>query len=401
MTARPTWLPDAAVGLIVLTFGLWEVLDRNGFMYGAGSDVLADGFTPLLLVVTMAVAAGLHRLSPGFALALVWLAGAVLVMGGAEVRYVMFAGVIVAYGTARWGSPAVLWLSGLSIPLGAVLAGYYVYANGVSFASDFLSDLMRATSGGGGFDITRGVLGFIGFLVLALPWLSGIVFRVRAQARRAREHELEAVASKEQAEQIATVRAEQTRMAHDVHDVVGHSLAVILAQAESAQFLPDEDPARLKETMANIAVSARQSLRDVRQVLSATEVAPQQDGGLDRLVDGVRAAGNDVQSTVVGTPRPLPPDIDAVAYRTLQEMLTNAIKHGVRGQQVTVLRHWAEDLTLAVQNAATGETGPDGLGLPGMRMRLESVGGRLDVRHEEGSYTATAKIPLRHGMLTE
>jgi len=175
---------------------------------------------------------------------------------------------------------------------------------------------------------------------------------------------------------------------------------VILAQAESAQFLPEDDVSAMKQTMANIALSARQSLRDVRQVLSATEVQAQQEGGLDKLVEGLRAAGNDVQSTVVGTPRPLPPEIDAVAYRTLQEMLTNALKHGVRGEQVTVLRHWADGLTVAVENkAAPGAAAEDGLGLSGMRMRLESVGGRLDVRHEEDTYTATAWLPLRHGML--
>jgi signal transduction histidine kinase len=156
----------------------------------------------------------------------------------------------------------------------------------------------------------------------------------------------------------------------------------------------------MKETMANIAISARQSLRDVRQVLSPTEAPEQQDGGLDKLVEGVRAAGNEVKSTVVGTPRPLPPEIDAVAYRTLQEMLTNAIKHGVRGDEVTVLRHWADELTIAVQNTTSASPAdPAGLGLTGMRMRLESIGGRLDVRTEDGTFTATAWLPLRHGML--
>lgn len=383
---------------MVMVFGIAEVLSRNGDYYGGGFTP-AHVATWLVIVLCIGVAAGLHRLAPGIALGLVWLGCSIQLLSGTDILYTQLGALVVSFGCARWGSTAVVWLSGISIPLGSLLAAVWVMNNGTGFGTIIFDELFRA-SRATGIDITRGALGLVGFLALAVPWMAGLLFRVREQARRSREHEIEAVASKEQAEEIAAVRAEQTRMAHDVHDVVGHSLAVILAQAESAQFLPDDDPERMKETMSNIAVSARQSLRDVRQVLSATEVPGQQDLGLDKLVEGVRAAGNEVQSTVVGTPRPLPPEIDAVAYRTLQEMLTNALKHGVRGEPVTVLRHWSDELTIAVQNTtAATEATDSGLGLAGMRMRLESIGGRLDVRLEAGSYTATAWLPLRHGML--
>jgi signal transduction histidine kinase len=394
MTTRPTWLQDAALGLVVTAFGLWEAFARAGYTWGA-SNGHADR---IVIALAFGVAVGLHRLAPGAALSVVWLACIFQVLSRTDIMYVELAATIVAFGAARWGSTAVVWLSALSIPLGAVLAVAWVLGHGTAFG-DILFDQVFRASRLTGIDIGPGLLGFIGLLILALPWLAGMVFRVREQAVRSREQERVAVASKEQAEEIAALRAEQTRMAHDVHDVVGHSLAVILAQAESAQFLPDDDPDKMKTTMANIATSARQSLRDVRQVLSATETQPTQDGGLDKLIEGVRAAGNEVRSTVIGTPRPLPPEIDAVAYRTLQEMLTNAIKHGVRGETVTVMRHWAEELTIAVQNPATAAPGEGGLGLAGMRLRLESVGGRLDVRRDEGSFTATAWLPLRHGML--
>ena len=108
----------------------------------------------------------------------------------------------------------------------------------------------------------------------------------------------------DQAEEIARLRGEQTRLARDVHDVVGHSLAVILAQAESAQFRSDSDTAAVRATLENIAVSARQSLREVRQVLSSTDdtatVSVVPTGSLDALVEGVQAAGNEVHSIVVG-----------------------------------------------------------------------------------------------------
>ena len=129
------------------------------------------------------------------------------------------------------------------------------------------------------------------------------------------------------------MRAEQARLARDVHDVVGHSLTVILAQAESVQFMPDDDIERIRAALANIATSARQSLGDVRQVLSPRR--PQRRrrrrrASLDSLVEGVRSAGHEVTRPWSGSPRPLPPELDVVAFRVLQEMLTNALKHGRR-----------------------------------------------------------------------
>ena len=256
--------------MVVLAFGGWEVLDRNAKYFGAGSVETGAVVAGLLIVIFFAAAVGLHRLLPGIALALVWVACLVQLMSGTDVLYTQLAAVVVAFGCARWGSTPVVWLSGLSIPAGALIGAAWVLNHGTAFGNVFFDDVFRA-SRATGIDVTRGALGFLGFLLLAVPWLAGIVFRVREQAQRSREHEMEALATAHQAEEIAAIRAQQTRLAHDVHDVVGHSLAVILAQAESAQFLPDDDPEKMKQTMANIAVSARESLRDVRQVLSPAD----------------------------------------------------------------------------------------------------------------------------------
>jgi signal transduction histidine kinase len=128
-------------------------------------------------------------------------------------------------------------------------------------------------------------------------------------------------------------------------------------------------------------------------------------------VDGVVAAGNDIRSTVTGIPRPLPPELDVVAFRILQEMLTNALKHGRRGEPITVERRWGnDDLRIMVHNVvaddAAGDPSPgstsdpgEGIGQLGMRRRLESVGGRLEVAQratDHGrTFTATAWVPLR------
>jgi signal transduction histidine kinase len=255
----------------------------------------------------------------------------------------------------------------------------------------------------------------IGAALLGVPWMAGMVLRVTARARTtadiASADVARAEADRMQARQIARLREDQAQLARDVHDVVGHSLAVILAQAESGQYLSDGDPAALKTTLANIATSARTSLQSVRQVLSAT-----QDGAtvstpdMDSLLEGLRMSGYEVVCTRSGMPRPVPPELQLVAFRVLQEMVTNAMKHGRRDRPIVVDRRWpdgtGEDtLRISVRNAAVADCAarpPDwtaGHGLTGMRHRLRPVGGRLDVDRRvvagEPTFTVTSWIPLR------
>ncbi|MBE1609661.1 sensor histidine kinase [Actinopolymorpha pittospori] len=406
------WLPDVAVAAVVAFFGLFEISALRSY----------EGPRPQAFVTLgMSVAAGLCRRFPSAALALLWAMCGVQLLWGIQVMFVQFAVGVVAFGTARWGSAATLWLSGLSIPAATMIV---IVDAQVLGRFNGLGHLLSNPI------LVRGVreLGFtfpvavasIGMLTLGTPWLAGLAFRFGDRARESRASQMaaeevaaQAVRDSTQAQEIARLRDEQTRLARDVHDVVGHSLAVILAQAESAQYLDAADPQALKSTMANIATAARSSLRDVRHVLSDTTQPAAVPGGLDKVVDGVRMSGHEVVSTEVGTRRPLPPELEVVAFRVLQEMLTNAIKHGRRDQPVLIERRWEDELRIEVRNAI-GE--PDALdaaqpiggqGLEGMRRRLESVGGRLHVRREQEPqrgqgglgpmFTATAWVPVRAG----
>ncbi len=402
------WAPDIALGVAVLVMGLLEI--------GWGSSYPApDGLLLLVLVGTVA-AVGLSRREPGVALAIVWVVCGLQVLTATPTLLTQLSIAWVAFATARWGSNLTVWLSGLSIPAAGVVGVSFVVLTRFAWVAvpDY-SNLLDAAYAFGTWQVGAVLLGM---LVLAAPWLLGLALRFGARARdsqasqqAAEEDAAVAQVRTTQAQEIAQLREEQARMARDVHDVVGHSLAVILAQAESAQYLPDGDPAALKKTMSTIATSARSSLQDVRQVLTTTQQSGARPGGLDSLVDGVRTSGHDVVSTVVGTPRPLPPELETVAFRVLQEMLTNAIKHGSRNAPVTVERHWEGDLRLEVRNgvdisgddtapiAARDPSASPGQGLEGMRRRLDSVGGRLDVRRRDetsgSTFTATAWVPLR------
>ncbi|NPC97184.1 sensor histidine kinase [Nocardioides sp. zg-DK7169] len=418
------WAPDLAVGALAVLVGMLEVLGTE--IYPEESRTVLT-----LYVLGFAAAAGLSRHAPAIALALVWLLGVAQVVTETRMLLVELAVMLVAFGCARWGRPATVWASALSIPVGGLvvfLVAVWFADSGVVYTvlRNYQGPLELAYSLG---DTWQVAIALVVLAVLAVPWLAGLALRFLARARDSRASQVVAedeaamaVREREQAEEIARLRDEQTRLARDVHDVVGHSLAVILAQAESAQYLPDADTTALKQTMSTIATSARSSLQDVRQVLTSTQAPVAAPGGLDELVEGVRAAGHDVVATEVGVPRPMPPELETVAFRVLQEMLTNAIRHGRRDTPVQVERHWDGELRIEVRNSIAvaagvpdedltrpiGAVDPDaappaapgaGRGLEGMRRRLEAVGGRLDVRRREEAggptFTATAWVPTR------
>ena len=400
-------IPDLALGLGLGVFALAEALraaapyrDAPTVDFGDPKDYWTTLINSLVVGWGMAAAAGLHRRAPGVALLLVWLAGGFQLIFGVDILLTELAVMVVAFGCARWGNTAVVWASGASIPIGALAAMVFIRSHGLGFSPNIgtiLYALRNRIWPTGSTAVTAWLLvAVVGAFLLVVPWLVGLLLRARATAGEREVARQIAVREAEQAQEIAHLREQQASLARDVHDVVGHSLAVILAQAESAQFRKETDTEALKQSMRDIATSARSSLQDVRQVLSGgADATTQATGGLDSLIDGVRASGHEVRAEVTGTPQPLPPELDVVAYRVLQEMLTNAIKHGRRDTPLTVRREWGDGLLIEVSNATDGPAHEAGQGLIGMRRRLDAVAGRLDVRREGEVFLASARIPVR------
>ncbi|HEX5201211.1 MAG TPA: histidine kinase [Actinoplanes sp.] len=341
-----------------------------------------------LVVLGTAAAVALIRRAPAVSLALAWLIPICQVLAGTAFLFTQIAVLAVAFGVARWGGRLTLWVSGLSIPAGSAVAVILLQAHGVRINLPVASwQLIAGAVHGLGIGWRIGVA-LVFMALLGAPWLAGVALRTADRARAELDH---AARERARAEETARIRDAQTRLARDVHDVVGHSLAVILAQAESGQYLPDDDPAALKSALATIATSARTSLREVRDVLSATR-DPADD--LDKLIDNVRTGGHEVVSGQDGTPLSMGEQGQVAAYRVLQEMLTNAIRHGRRDSPVIVRRSWVDDtLVIQVRNAAGGGAEGTGSGLDGMRERLAAVGGTLDTGRREDVFVATARIP--------
>jgi len=191
-------------------------------------------------------------------------------------------------------------------------------------------------------DDTSGAIGdFVGnysfpvVVLVGIPWLAGRALRSRRLHADVLEDRAEAL-ERESAERArAAVAEERLRIARELHDVVGHSLGVIVVQAgaERATLAPGQETTR--ETLATIERTGREALGEMRRLLDMMRrddeqvaLAPQPSlVHLDALVEKVRRAGLPIELLVEGEPAPLPSGVDLSAYRIVQEALTNALKH--------------------------------------------------------------------------
>jgi signal transduction histidine kinase len=243
------------------------------------------------------------------------------------------------------------------------------------------------------------------FAVIA--WVAGRAVRVRSQLTE-ELHEAAARAEEEHEAELARAAAdERRRIAREMHDVVAHSVSVMVVQAGGARRILSRDPGRAIEAAANIEETGRAALVEMRRLLgmlgSGEEGAraPQPTlAELEALVRRSREAGLPVALTVEGVPRTLPAGIDLAAYRVLQEGLTNAMRHA-DGTQTDVTVRWADDaLELLVADrghgaSAAAAAGGGGHGLIGMRERVRLYGGELWTGPRTGGgFEIRARIPL-------
>lgn len=222
---------------------------------------------------------------------------------------------------------------------------------------------------------------------LVVPWSVGALVQVRAAATRRTRRELIARGALE----------ERMRVAQEVHDVAGHGFSAVAMQAGVALVVFDEQPAQARESIEAIRATSTQALTDLRQLLDAFEHRPEGLAELSTLVSGIRAAGVSVQLSVTATA--VPDDIGRVAYRVVQEALTNVLRHA--GQATADVRVEAGESALLVEvedDGAGSAEGGAGRGLRGMRARVEAAGGTLETTSAPGrGFRVTARLPLAGG----
>jgi signal transduction histidine kinase len=216
----------------------------------------------------------------------------------------------------------------------------------------------------------------------------------------------------EQARRAAT--EERLRMARDLHDGVGHGLAVIAMQAGVALHVLERDPTAARRSLEAIRDTSKESLDALRAELvrlspagvDAPPLAPR-NGLADLPVLADRIAAGGVEVVLAGAARPVSPEVDAVAYVVVQESLTNVLRHADATRAEVTLRHDGATLEVVVtdngrvtDDGATndGPTAASGMGIPGMRARVVALGGSLDAGPADGGgFRVRAELPLDAG----
>ncbi|MFI7323682.1 sensor histidine kinase [Streptomyces rubiginosohelvolus] len=246
------------------------------------------------------------------------------------------------------------------------------------------------------------LLPILGAVVLVI----GAAVRERGEATR-RLAEQETISEAERAQR--TLLEERTRIARELHDVVAHHMSVITVQADSAPYRISGLSEPAQEEFASIAAAARESLGEMRRLLSVlrsdgTEGDRAPQPGLDRLQQLVEAtvrAGLPVELSLAADLGEVPSAVDLSAYRIVQEALANVVRHAPGARTQVSVRAAAGHLNVLVVNgpapkpASPLESAGTGHGLVGMRERVRLTGGTLDTGPlPDGGFRVAARMPL-------
>jgi len=228
-------------------------------------------------------------------------------------------------------------------------------------------------------------------VVFGGAWLLGRALRGRGQRAAELEQRAARLEADQQAQARAAVAAERARIARELHDVIAHSVSVMVIQAGAAEQLLEETPERARGPLEAVQDTGRQTIVELRRLLGILRedgqelsLAPQPGlAGLDLLVEEMRQAGLPVHLRVKGEPGRLSPGVDLAAYRIIQEALTNTLRHAGPAQAQVVVRYQDHAVELEVLDDGQGPEPGDGAerdrghGLVGMRERVALYGGTL------------------------
>ena len=241
-------------------------------------------------------------------------------------------------------------------------------------------------------------------IIACATWILGDNVRTK----RAYYRELEERAERLEREREDNIRRaaaeEQGRIARELHDVIAHSVSVMVVQAAAAIDIFERQPERAKEALRSIEESGRSALTELRRLLGVVRsdergrLEPQPGlAALEELLDQVRSTGLEVELRLDGELNELPSGVDLSAYRIVQEALTNTLKHARATRVLVHLERRERELTIEVTDdgAGSGEESANGHGLIGMRERAALLGGELEVGAQGGGgFAVRVRLPI-------
>ncbi|PYC63927.1 two-component sensor histidine kinase [Micromonospora arborensis] len=382
---------DVAVSAAVALIGL------------AGAVNLAGGWAAVLVCAGMAVALLFRRAHPGAVTVAVAALGLVQVIAQWGPLPFDVAVLIALYSVVKYGKKlrdAVL--AGVAAAVGVVLAA--VQTPGVIIW--WVTALWYA-------------------LVTGAVWLVALNVRTRRLYVLSLEERAMTLEREREAESRAAVAEERTRIARELHDVVAHSMAVMIVQADGARFMLDRDPAQARTAVRVVADTGRAALEEMRRLVGVLrDAGPSGGDGLAVAADPEHRrlalaelpdllarfgdAGLHIRDTVTGEPPALPPGLELTVYRVVQEALTNALKHAGVGAVVEVaLAYTAEAVVVRVRDDGRGRplvspAPSGGHGLLGMRERVTVYDGSLTAGpRPAGGWQVEVRLPLPSDGATE
>src|SRR3954471_17186519 len=250
-------------------------------------------------------------------------------------------------------------------------------------------------------------------LAVLLPWAAGRVAREWAQRALELQRVNAALKAEQEQRSLLAVADERSRIARELHDVVAHSISVMVVQAEGAKRMMDRDPRRAKSALEQIEGTGRAALVEMRRLLGGlrkegegTIRTPQPaTQTLDMLVTRAQEAGLDVRVAIEGHKKPLPAGVDVSVFRIIQEALTNSLKHAGPTRADVLLTYTEDNVEVEIVDAGAvnGFQPPSAdpenpqHGLLGMKERVSLYGGEIVTGPcEDGrdGYRVWARIPL-------
>ena len=321
---------------------------------------------------------------------------------------ILFAAIVMAYSAAAYAPRRHSWVA-LAMALVAGLIGGLRWAWIIInvFSTSTTLDELTITNR----LIVAGVATTVASAPLVIAWLwGGVVHARHAYLQEALDRATRLERERDALARLAVVE-ERARIARDLHDVVAHSLSVVVLQADGARHVLESDPARAGRALEVIGQTGRQATAEMRRLLGVLrapvenaaqptdEYTPQPGlSQLPALVDQVRGAGLPVTLTLVGDVGAVPVGAGLSAYRIVQEALTNTARHGGPGASAEVhAEARPEGLAVTVTDDGRGAAAADdgaGLGLLGMRERAAAAGGQVTAGPRTGGgFTVSAWLP--------
>ena len=245
------------------------------------------------------------------------------------------------------------------------------------------------------------------YTFVTCAWLAGFAIARRThQAAELRQRAELAESDREEQARVA-VEEERARISRELHDVIAHTVSVMVVQTGAVRRLLRPEQERERDSLVVVEQIGREALTEMRRLLGILR-EPEEAGALtpqptlsrvDALVDQVREAGLPVELNVEGDVEPLPPGVDLCAFRIVQEALTNTLKHAGPAQAEVHLRYGNDEIELEVVDNGSGTNGDSGgHGLLGMKERAILCGGTFETGvGPEGGFAVRARLPIHGG----